>query len=105
MQISPCRTRLASRSKAAKLLSPSSTISRPGSQRRACKAIWRVQSVSASWRRPRSRQYRAEGASTVRNGKAQTRPAQVIGASSIRLSQRRPEVLTKKDFDERTGSR
>jgi hypothetical protein len=80
-------------------------ISRPGSQRRARNATCRAQSVSVLWRRPRSRQYRADGASTVGNGKAQTRPAQVIGASSIRLSQRSPEVLTKKDFDARTGSR
>jgi hypothetical protein len=49
--------------------------------------------------------YRSEGASTVRNGKAQTRPAQGMGTSSIRLSQRRPEALTKWPWLERTGSR
>ena len=36
---------------------------------------------------------------------AQTRPAQGMGASSIRLIQRRPLVLTKWAPDERTGSR
>ena len=35
----------------------------------------------------------------------QTRCAQGTGASSIRLSQRRPLVLTTNDFDERIGSR
>jgi len=34
--------------------------------------------------------YRSEGASTVRNGKAHTRPAQGIGANNIRLIQRSP---------------
>ena len=36
---------------------------------------------------------------------AQTRPAQGTGASSIRLSQRKPDALTKWLRDDRTGSR
>ena len=95
MQITPRRDRAASRSRAAKPLSATSTSSRSGSQRRACSTIWRAQSVSFLCRCPRSRQYRSEGASAVRNGKAQMRAAQGIGASSMRLSQRRPQALTK----------
>jgi hypothetical protein len=107
MQTSPWRARAARRSRAAKLLSPSSTTSRPGSHRRACKPICRAQSVSFLCRLPRARQQRSEGARAVRNGKAQTRPAQGIGARSIRLSQRRPLAFafTKWPFEERTGSR
>ena len=56
-------------------------------------------------RRPCSRHARSEGTSAVRNGKAQTRPAYGIGASSIRLIQRSPLVLTKWASEERTGSR
>ena len=41
----------------------------------------------------------------MRNGKAQIRSAQGIGASSIRLIQRNPLALTKWLSDERTGSR
>ena len=48
---------------------------------------------------------RLEGASAVRNGRAQMRCAQGIGASSITLSQRRPDALTKCPWLERTGSR
>src|ERR1700691_926323 len=40
-------------------------------------------------------QYRSEGAGTVRNGKAQYRPAQAISGRSICESQRRPLALTK----------
>src|SRR3954447_15030560 len=104
-QIRPRRTSAARRSRAAKLLSPTSTTSRPGSQRRAWRATCRAQSVSFLWRLPRWRQYRSEGARAVRNGRAQTRPAQGIGARSIRLSQRRPPALTKWPLEERTGSR
>src|SRR3954447_10406845 len=94
-RIRPRRTSAARRSRAAKLASPTSTTSRPGSQRRAWRATCRAQSVSFLWRLPRWRQYRSEGARAVRNGRAQTRPAQGIGARSIRLSQRRPLALTK----------
>ncbi len=45
------------------------------------------------------------GANTVRNGKAQVRAAQGTGASSMRLTQRKPLALTKCECEERTGSR
>ena len=51
------------------------------------------------------RQNRSEGAGAVRKGSAQTRPAQGMGARSIRLSQRRPEAFAKLPWEERTGSR
>ena len=50
---------------------------------------------SASGRRLRLTKYCDEGASTVKTGSAQTHPANGIGTSSIRLSQRNPLVLTK----------
>src|SRR5215203_1551001 len=52
-----------------------------------------------------SREVRSEGTRAVRNGSAQTRPAQGRGASSIKLIHRRPLVLTKWASEERTGSR
>ena len=42
------------------------------------------------WRCPRSRAKRSDGASAVTKGKAQTRWAQGIGASSVTVIQRRP---------------
>jgi hypothetical protein len=56
-------------------------------------------------RQPCARAKRSDGASAVRNGKAQTRPAQGIGASSTSEIQRRPLALTKWPRLERTGSR
>src|SRR5688572_5979588 len=58
---------------------------------------WRAQSVSFLWRRPWSCAKRSEGASAVRNGKAQTRPAQGIGASSMTEIQRRPLAIDADD--------
>src|SRR3954464_5198154 len=52
--MTPWRISATSRSRTAKLLSPSSTIARPGSQRRACQATRRAQSVSVLCRSPRS---------------------------------------------------
>src|SRR5947209_835439 len=98
--MTPWRISAVSRSRTAKLLSPSSTTSRPGSHRRACQATRRAQSVSVLCRRPRSWQERSDGASTVGKGKAQTRPAHGIGLSSIRLSKRSTLDLTKNDHDE-----
>src|SRR3954469_24874480 len=92
-------------SRAAKLLSATSTRSRPGSHLRACRTTCLPHSVSFLCRRPCSRLYRSEGASAVRNGRAQMRSAQGIGTSSIALSQRRPDALTKCPWLERTGSR
>jgi hypothetical protein len=45
------------------------------------------------------------GASSVSTGSAFTRAAQGTGASTMKLSQRRPLVLTKWPWLERTGSR
>ena len=47
----------------------------------------------------------ASGGPVADRRRAQIRPAQGIGASSIRLSQRRPLALTKCPFEDRTGSR
>ena len=104
-QVTSCRRRAARNSRAEKPLSLTSTSGRLGIQRRACRTSCRPQSVSFLWRSPRLRQYRSEGARAVRNGSAQTRPAQGIGTKSIRLSQRRPLALTKWPWLERTGSR
>lgn len=52
-----------------------------------------------------ARQARSDDTSAVRNGKAQMRSAQGMGASSIRLIQRSPLALTKRAPEERTGSR
>ena len=98
-------TSRASRSRAAKAPSATTTKVRVGNQRWACNTNWRDQSVSSLGRRLRSFQYRSEGASAVRKGKAHTRPAQGIGASNIKLSQRNPLALTKWPLLERTGSR
>jgi hypothetical protein len=95
MQITLSRDNAASSSRAAKPMSATSTSSRSGSQRRACRTIWRAQSISVLWCFRCARQYRSEGARAVRNGSAQVRAAHGIGASSIRLIQRRPEALTK----------
>src|SRR5215208_1756922 len=65
----------------------------------------RARSVSFLWRQPWLRAKRSEGASAVRNGKARTRPAQGIGASSMTEIQRNPLALTKWPRLERTGSR
>ena len=75
------------------------------SQCLACRIAWRAQSVSFLWRRPRASLQRSDGASTVRNGNAQRRPAQGIGTTTISDSHRRPLALTKWPCDERTGSR
>ena len=77
------------------LLSPPAITCRPGSQSAVCSSAWRAPSVSFLCRRPRSGASRADGASTVRTGSAQTQPAQTqpaqgTGASSITHSQRRP---------------
>ena len=82
------------------LLSATAITCRPGSQRAVCSSAWRAPSVSFLCRRPRSGASRADGASTVRTGSAQTQlaqtqpaqtqPAQGTGASSITHSQRRP---------------
>jgi hypothetical protein len=48
---------------------------------------------------------RSDGASSVSTGSALTRAAQGTGASTMKLSQRRPLVLTKWPWLERTGSR
>jgi hypothetical protein len=78
-------------------------MARSGSQRLVCRIAWMAQRVSGLWRRPRSALARCEGARMVRNGKAQRRFAHGIGSASD--SQRKPEVLTKKPREERTGSR
>jgi hypothetical protein len=76
-----------------------------GSQR----AVWSrpclAQSVSFLCALPRVRANRSEGASTVRNGSAQTRPAQGIGAKRESDTQRRPLAFTKCPWLERTASR
>jgi hypothetical protein len=100
-----CRSRAARNSRAEKPPSATSTNGRPGIQRRACRTSCRPQSVSFLRRSPRSRQYRSEGARAVKNGSAQTRPAQGTGTSSIKPSQRSPLALTKCPWLERTGSR
>src|ERR1700712_2323731 len=46
---------------------------------------------------------RSDGASTLRNGSAQTQPAHGTGANSMTHSQRRPLTLTKWPWLERTG--
>ncbi len=49
--------------------------------------------------------HRADGARTVRNGSAQCRSDQMIGTTTIsEKSQRSPLVLTKRPFEDRTGS-
>src|SRR4051794_18121635 len=85
MQTTPWQTRAARKSKAAKLLSATSTRSRPGSHLRACRTTCLPHSVSFLCRLPCSRLCRSEGASAVRNGRAQMRSAQGIGTSSITL--------------------
>jgi hypothetical protein len=99
------RRTAASNSRAAKLLSATATTRRPGSQRAACSSICLAQSVSRLWRPPRSRALRSDGASTVRNGSAQARPAQGTGTTSMSESQRSPLAFTKCPREERTGSR
>jgi hypothetical protein len=61
--------------------------------------------VSGLKRRPGRCAVRSEGASTVKNGNAHTRPAQGMGTSSIRHTHRSPRTLTKWLWLERTGSR
>src|SRR4051794_2007082 len=73
--MTPCRTRVARSSRAAKPLSATSTSGRFGIQRRAWRTSWRAQSVSFLCRLRCSRLYRSEGARAVRKGSAQTRPA------------------------------
>jgi hypothetical protein len=63
-----CWVRAVSSSRDAKPLSTIRTMSRSGSQRRACRTSWRAQSVGFLCRRPRSQQYRLEGTSVDRNG-------------------------------------
>ena len=80
IMVSHGRTSL-SRSMAAKLASPTPMMRRCGSQSAAWIKTCLPQSVSfLCWRLPGlcSCQYRSEGARTVRNGKAQQRPAQGI---------------------------
>src|SRR5215210_5005089 len=60
---------------AAKLLSATTISRRPGSQRAVSSSACRAQSVSFLCRCPRPVAYRSEGASTVRNGRAQTQSA------------------------------
>src|SRR5713101_4678099 len=98
-------TSRASRSRAAKAPSATTTRVRVGNQRWACSTNWRDQSVSSLGRCWRSFQYFSEGVSAVRKGKAHTRPAQGIGASHIQLSQRNPLAFTQCESEERTGSR
>ena len=76
-----------------------------GSRRAAWSRACPAQSVSFLCLPPRSRANRSEGASTVRNGSAQTRPAQGIGAKSESDTQRRPLAFTKCPWLERTASR
>ena len=90
---------------AAKLLSATTISRRPGSQRAVSSSACRAQSVSFLCRCPRPVAYRSEGASTVRNGRAQTQSAQGTGANSMTQSQRRPLALTKWPRLDRTGSR
>jgi hypothetical protein len=80
-------------------------MARSGSQRLVCRIAWMAQRVSGLWRRPRAALARCEGARMVRNGNAQRRFAHGIGSITASDSQRRPEVLTKKPREERTGSR
>ena len=87
------------------MLSATTTRARSGSQRRTWRIICRPQSGSVLCRRPRSTLYRSDGASTVKNGKPQIRPAHGTSASSCIEIQRSPLVLTKWLLLDRTGSR
>jgi hypothetical protein len=89
----------------AKLASPTKTILRPGSQRQSCSMPCRARSVRRLCLRPAFASARSDGASSVSTGSALIRFAQGIGASTMKLSQRRPLVLTKCPWLERTGSR
>jgi hypothetical protein len=108
------------KSRAAKLRSATSTRSRPGSRRRACRTTCRPHPVSFLCRLPCSRLCRSEGASAVGNGSARMRCARMrcarmrcarmrcargIGTGSITPSRRSPDALTKCPWLERTGSR
>jgi hypothetical protein len=73
-------------------------LSRPGGDRL-------VPSAALHSRAPRCTAERSEGASAVRKGSAHTRPAQGMGTSTIRQTQRSPLTLTKWLWLERTGSR
>ena len=78
---------------------------RLGNQRLVCRIACRAQSVSVLCRKRCFSLHRADGASMVRNGSAQCRADQRIGTTTISDSQRRPLVLTKCPFEDRTGSR
>ena len=104
-QTSPCRASAARKSRAAKLLSPTSTSSRPAASG-VLAGPSAAPSRSASCAAGRARGSSApKGPARSGTASAQTRPAQGIGTSSIRLSQRRPQALTKCPWQERTGSR
>src|SRR3954468_9482064 len=89
-----CALTSRSRSMTEKLLSATAITCRPGSQRAVCSSAWRAWSVSFLCRFPWLCAARSDGDRTVRNGSAQTQPAQGIGASSMTQSQRRPLTLT-----------
>ncbi len=78
---------------------------RPGIQRAVWSRACLAQSVSFLCALPRSRANRSEGAGTVRNGSAQTRPAHGIGANRDSDTQRRPLAFTECPWLERTASR
>jgi hypothetical protein len=73
----------ASSSSAAKPLSATEISIRLGSQRLVCRIACRAQSVSVLCRLRCSPLHRADGAITVRNGSAQCRPDQLIGATTF----------------------
>jgi hypothetical protein len=99
------RRTASSSSRTAKLLSATTTIRRPGSHRANWRSACLAQSVSRLGRRPCSRQCRSDGASMVRKGSAQVRPAQGTGTASMTESHLSPLALTKCPCDARTGSR
>src|SRR5271166_6347106 len=100
-----CRRTAAMSSNAEKPLSATATTRRSGSQRLVCSIACFAQSVRALCRLPCASLQRADGASTVRNGRAQRRPANGTGNITASDSQRKPLVLTKWPCDERTASR
>jgi hypothetical protein len=85
--------------------SATATISRSGCQRLTNKSNCQAHSVVFLCRLPCSRQRRSEGANAHRNGSAQTREAQGIGANSATDTHLRALVFTKWGWLDLTGSR
>src|SRR5579859_6925112 len=75
---------------AARPPSTTNTSARVGNQRRTASIICRIQSILVLCRRPHALSVFSDGAKTVKNGSAHTRPLNGISTSSIRLTQRNP---------------